>query len=246
MDKSEIRAILSAYHPGDDIDDPRFQQAKAAAEADPELAQWWAEQQELDRVISSKLMSTEVPRHLKTQLTAWEKRTVRRNSWNRGIILAAAVIVALAVIFSSWRGLFQPAASLADFRDEMVSFVKVTPSLELETSDLTRATNFLGKSGAPSQFEVPRRLRNLELVGCRTLRYRGYDVALLCFKREGGRIAHLLVVDRAAVGRLPNKKNAELAKQGEWMTAGWEEGGRAYLLAAEGEEQAARQFLSDE
>jgi hypothetical protein len=83
MDKAEIRAILSAYRPGEETEDPRFQQAKAAAEADPELAQWWAEQQEFDRVISSKLMSTEVPRDLKARILAHDARTLAQANRTR-------------------------------------------------------------------------------------------------------------------------------------------------------------------
>lgn len=66
-----------------------------------------------------------------------------RPTWSRGILLAAASIVALAVLFSSWHGPFQPAASMADYCDEMVSFIKVAPNLELESSELTRLKDFL-------------------------------------------------------------------------------------------------------
>ncbi len=246
MDRAEIRAILSAYRPGDpEMDEARFQQAKAAAEADPELARWWAEQQEFDRVIASKLASAEVPRGLKTQLTAWEKRTAQRSSWSRGVLLAAACIVAAAVFFSSWRGPFQPAASLADYRDEMVSFVRLQPPLDLKTSDAARAIAFLKENGAPVPASLPQRLRELEAAGCRKLRFRGHDVALICFKREDGELIHMLVIDRSAFSRWAgNSKDPQLGTENGWSTATWMDDEHAYLLTTKGSREVIERYLS--
>ena len=245
MDKSEIRAILSAYRPGEpEIDDARVQQAKAAAEADPELARWWADQQELDRVIAAKLESAEVPRGLKTQLTAWEQRSVRRQSWNRGILLAAASIVALAVMFSAWRGAFRPAPPLAEYRDEMVSFIRLSPPLDLKSAQLSRLTSFLQEKGAPSQIQLPEKLRQLDPVGCRRLRFRGHDVALVCFRDGSGEIVHLFVTDRKALARVSNSsKDPQVAGEEEWMTAAWVEGDYVYLVSAKGSRETLQKYI---
>ena len=247
MDKSEIRAILRVYRPDEPaIDDARFQQAKAAADADPELARWWTEQQELNRVIAAKLQSAEVPRHLKMQLMAWEQRSVRRHTWNRGILLAAASIVALAVMFSAWRGAFQPAVSLAEYRDEMISFVRLDPPLDLESAELSRLTSFLGENGAPSQIQVPEKLRQLDPAGCRRLRFRGHDVALLCFKGADGGMVHLLVVDRKALARLSSSsKDPQVAAEEDWMTASWVDGDYVYLVAAKGSRETLEKYISN-
>ncbi|MBA2623870.1 MAG: hypothetical protein H0U88_09685 [Chthoniobacterales bacterium] len=245
MDKSEIRAVLSVYRPGDpETEDPRLQQAKAAAAADPELAQWWAEHQEFDRIISSKLQSGEVPAGLRSRLSAWEKRTVQRSNWNRGFLLAAASIIALAVLFGSWRGPFQPAPSLAEYRDELVSFVKLDPPLELRSSEIVRLTEFLQKNGAPSQLDIPRGLRRLDPAGCRTLRFRGQDVALICFKREDGELVHLFAVKRGALPRLGLKRETpEFAAQGDWMTAAWGGDDYAYLVAGKGDRASLEKYF---
>lgn len=246
MDKSEIRAILSAYRPGEpETADARFQEAKAQAEADPELARWWAEQQEVDRVLAAKLQNARVPADLRSRVTAWEKRGARRSNWNRAILLAAASIIALAVLFGSWGGLFQPAISLADYRDEMVSFVKLTPPLDLKSDELPRITTFLEKTGAPARFTLPRGLGEMEPVGCRTLRFRGHDVALVCFKRTDGRLVHLFVVDRGALPRLARDGSRDYSAQGEWTTAAWAEGGRAYLVAVEGDRATLEKYLTN-
>lgn len=245
MDKREARSILSAHRAGEGVDDSRFAEAAQLAAADPELARWWAEEQELDRAIGAKLTSVPAPADLPERLTSREvPLAVSRSSWRRTGLMAAAALVALAVFFGSWRGPFQPAASLADYGDEMASFIKLTPSLELETTELTEITAHLAKSGAPSQLEIPASLRKLSPVGCRTLRFRGHNVALICFKRRGGRIAHLLVVDRGAL-RGVSKSRPEYVERYNWMTAAWTEGDSAYLLAVQGDQSTAEQFVTD-
>lgn len=69
----------------------------------------------------------------------------------------------------------------------------------------------------------------MEPVGCRTLRYREHNVALICFKRGDG-LAHLFVIDKAALPNLPERSSPKFSAEGEWMTAAWQENGEAYLL----------------
>ena len=244
MDNREARSFLSVHRPGEDPGDARIAEAKKQAAAEPELAQWWTEEQELDRAIGAKLAAVPVPSDLRARLTSRPIPVLGASrDWRRAALAAAAVAVALAVLFGSWRGTFKPAASLADYRDEMVSFISLKPTLGLETSDLTRINDFLAKSGAPSQLELPPPLRRLDPVGCRTLRFRGQDVALVCFRRESGNIAHLFVVNRAALRGL--RAQPQFAAQGEWTTATWVKGDRAYLLTVQGDKSAAEKYIRD-
>ncbi len=247
MDDQEARSILSMHRVGEsEIDDAHLQEALRKAEADPELARWWNEEQELDRIIASKLASVHVPAGLRMRLaSAVEMRpSAIRPTWSRGILLAAAAIVALAVLFSSWHGPFQPAASMADYRDEMVSFIKVAPNLELESSELTRLKDFLANAEAPASFTVPRRLQQYEPLGCRVLRFRGHDVSLVCFKLGGDGLAHLFVTNAQTV-RTGGRVSAPVYEAEEgWMTATWTEGDQAYLLTVKGDRAALEKFLS--
>lgn len=244
MDNQEARSLLSVHRSTELAHDARLREAEERAKADPDLARWWQDEQELDRVIGAKLAGVAIPSELKTRVLERQYNTaVPRFPWRRAALAIAAIIIALAVFFGSWRGPFRPAASLADYRDEMVSFLKVTPSLELETNELSRIHAFLAKSGAPSDVNIPQSLRDLEPVGCRKLRFRGNDVALICFKRGNGRVAHLLVVNRAAMRGL--RDTPQYATEGDWATAAWSEGDRGYLLAVQGDDSTAEKFLSD-
>lgn len=247
MDRDEVRRILSAYRTenAERSDDPRFAEALREAARDPELSRWWAEEQLFDRAVAAKFQSMPVPAKLKSRLLETPPlRISTRARWPRKIALLAAAIAVAAVLFSSWRGPFQPAVSLADYGDEMVSFIKLAPPLEVESGDFPRLLAHVEKSSLPSGIAIPPKLRELEPVGCRLLRFRGQDVALICFKRADGRLAHLFVAASAALRSLPRARDRTYAARGEWMTAAWSENGLAYLLAVQGKQPALEKYSS--
>ena len=245
MNDKEIRSVLSLYRAGETPADARFEEAKTAAKNNPELARWWEKEQELDRVIASKLSDIPLPAGLANRLTAPPQPTeAARAPWRRSLLLAAATIVALAIIFGSWRGPFQPADTLANYRGEMVSFIKLTPALELKSNDFAQLTDFLKRTGAPSNLSLPAGLQKSEPIGCRTLRFRGHDVALVCFKRSNGQLAHLFVLPRSALPGLPRNGEREYAQESDWMTAAWSEGEDAYLLMVQGDRAELEKYFS--
>lgn len=246
-EETSLRGILSV-HRGSDSEsiDPRLGEARRTAESDPELGQWWAAEREQDRIIGAKLGSVAVPAGLKARLLSpAEPSMAARPGWTRPILLAAACLIALAVFFGSWRGPFRPAVTLADYRDEMVGFIKVDPTLEMKSPDLAQVENWLQKSKAPSQLALPKKLQGLEPIGCRTLRFRGHDVALVCFKRNEGGLLHLFVLKRAALPDSMNKKEPQISSEGNWMTATWSNGDQVYLITAQGDRQDIEAYLAD-
>ena len=246
-DVTSVRGILSV-HRGSDSEgtDPRLAEARQKAESDPALKDWWAAEREQDKTIGGKLASLRVPAGLKARLLAPpEVVGAPRRGWTRVALVAAACLIALAVLFGSWRGPFQPAVSLADYRDEMVGFIKVDPSLEMKSPDLAQVQNWLQKNNAPSQLVLPKKLRDLEPIGCRTLRFRGHEVALICFKRSEGGLLHLFVLDRAALPDAMNDKDPQISPEGTWMTATWGNGDQVYLITAQSDRQALEAYLPD-
>jgi hypothetical protein len=245
MNKDEIRRILAVYRPaGEDAADPLIASAREAAEEDPELAQWFEEEQEFDRTFGEALRSRPLPAGLETRIIGVARgRITQRNIWARRIGLAAAALVVLVAFFSSWQGPLQPTASMADFRGEMVSFIKLPPPLELETSSLERIQNWLSHNQAAADLSIPPGLSALEPVGCRVLSFRGEKVTLICFRRSGKRLAHLLVMDRKALPKLRSNSAPVFAQEGEWATAVWAKGDRVYLLAAQGEHALIAHYL---
>ena len=244
MTNDEIRKILSSYRPGDELSDPIVADAKKAAESDPELARWFADEQAFDRGFAEGIGRSSVPAELKTRLLENAPNPIsRRSAWPRRIALAAAAIIVLGVFFSSWRGLFQPNVSLADYRSEMVSFIKLPPPLELESGDRDRIQNWLGKRKAPIAAATPPGLRPLEPVGCRVLSFRGRKVTLICFRRGPGKLLHLFVVERAVLPKLPAANAPVFGQEGEWLTAAWEDSDHVYLLGVQGDRALLEHYL---
>ena len=247
MDKDEIRKILSVDRPaGQDAADPLIAAARQAAQEDPALTRWFEQEQEFDRTFAEALRGRPLPGGLETRIMAMASgRITQRNLWARRIGLAAAALVVLVAFFSSWQGPLQPTASLADFRGEMVSFIKLPPPLELETSSSERIQNWLSHNQAPADVPIPPGLSALEPVGCRVLLFRGEKVTLICFRRSGKRLAHLLVMDRKALSKLRPNGAPIFSQEGEWATAAWAKGDRIYLLAAQGERALIAHYLND-
>lgn len=241
MDKNEPSVAFRIYRPEQSSNEAPPEQT----ETETDLAQSWAGEQEFDQLIGLKLQSTPVPGDLKSRLLEIPKVTSFPRTWARRLLPIAALVIALAVFFGSWRGLFQPSVSLADYRAEMVSFIRIDPVLEVETPELAQITGFLEKAGAPSRLRLPQKLPEaLPPLGCRILHFRGQHVTLICFGRDEGELVHLFVVNRAALPLLRESDKAiQYRAEGEWMTATWVEDEQAYLLTVEGDRAKLEKYL---
>ncbi len=246
MDNREARALLSLARPdvaGDSTEE--IEAARQQAETDPALARWWRDDQEIDRLIAEKLGVTSVPSDLRERcLAAGRPVLSSRSLWPRRLTLVAASIILLAVFFGSWQGFFQPAVSLADYRDEMVSFVRLDPALALETSEMSKVEAYLQTHWNAGEVQIPERLQALDPTGCRVLRFRGEDVALICFRRPAGDLIHLFIIKESAFPRFRSTpENPQYAAEGEWTSAAWVSEGCVYLFAGRGGRAVVAQYL---
>lgn len=245
MNEQEARLILQSYRPGvEDPSDPQFAEALRMATENPELARWWEEEQAFDREMVAHLEAVPAPFGLKTRILA--RATAPATSgfarWVVGLAGAAALLFLLAQVADVWRNAAPEASTLPGYASEMVSFVKLPPSLEMESADLGAIKGWLAQKEAVAP-DVPQNLAALQPVGCRVLSFRGHDVTLICFHREGGRLAHLFVVDRAALLRVKPGAAVVFRREGEWTTATWAEKDRVYMIAVQGDEAAAQSYL---
>ena len=247
MPPQSFREILSVYRENEPAcAQERFAEARSAIASDPDLGRWWEEEQRLDAAIAGKLRETPLPAALKERmLAAGQRPPVEKIPANTMALLAAACFLALAVAIALRKPAPDSTPSLASYRDEMAGFIKVPPTLEMTTSRLADATAFLEKTSAPSAIALPPRLQALEPVGCRTLRFGGNDVALICFKRSDGRLLHLFVANRNALPHFSSGAGPEYAAQGEWMTATWSEGDQIYLMMVQGDRAAVENYLAN-
>jgi len=252
MTRDEAILILGVFRCGkDDASDPFFAEALKLASEDGDLAKWFTAEQAFDAKVTASLAHGEAPAALKAALLAAmeplaqrHRRPHRTLTFPHALALAAACAVAAALLtFSFMRPRAESGGQVADFRAEMVAFLLPPPPLTLETSDLAQIQSWVARNGAATDVRVPAKTQQLRPLGCRILIFRGHKVGLLCFQRAGGKIVHLLVVDRAAIGGGSFAGERLYQQEGEWMTAAWVEEDKFYLLAAQGGREQLENFL---
>jgi hypothetical protein len=246
MTKEEAKRILAAYRPGDqDRLDSYFAGVLQETERDAELARWFADEREFDRAVAAHISAVPVPFGLKTRILA--NMTPRSDTKSRWVTALAAAATAAAAMFflaqltSVWRGSGQQSASLRDYEQEMMSFVKLPPPLEMESLEMGPIKQWIVERKAPLA-EIPPGIAAVETMGCRILYFRGYPVTLICFC-HGQTVAHLLMVDRAALPGLKPRSPTVVTSQGDWATATWIDQHYAYMIAVHDKPAAARQYL---
>ncbi len=242
MHEQEARLILQAYRPGgQDQNDPHFAEALQETVRNSELGRWFAEEQAFDQAIAGHLEKMPAPFGLKTRILANDGTPTKSWAarWTIGLAAIAALLFLLAQVVGLWRNQTPAAGALPDYSREMVSFIQRPPPLDMESQDLGKIQNWLAQKKKISA-EVPPALASLEPVGCRILSFRGHDVTLICFHRDGNRLAHLFVVDRAALPKLKPGEKPVFSTEGEWTTASWAEKDHAYMITVQGDRDAAQ------
>jgi hypothetical protein len=246
MTKEEVIRILAAYRPGDQ--EPvgsYFAEALQETEKDAELARWFAEEQEFDDAVAVRLKSVPVPFGLKTRILAnMPPRRDTKSRWVVALARAGAVAAALfllAQVISALRTPGQNTASVSDYEQEMMSFVKLPPPLEMESLKIGPIEQWIVDRKAPLA-DIPPGIGAVETMGCRILSFRGNPVTLICFC-HGQTVAHLLMVDRAALPALKPRNSPVLTTRGDWTIATWADQHCACMLAVHDKLAAARRYL---
>jgi uncharacterized membrane protein YbaN (DUF454 family) len=244
MDEQDARLILQACRPGADADDPQVAEALEEVARNPKLARWFAEEQAFDRAIAAHLEAVPAPLGLKTRIlaNAAPPAESRQWSWAARLAAVAALLFLLAQIISLFRASAPASTVIPDYAREMVSFIRLVPPLEMESHDLDAIKRWLAKKDA-APMDVPPQLAALKPVGCRVLSFRGQKVALICFQRSEDRLAHLFVVDRAAMPKMKPGAKPVFVDAGGWTTASWAENDRVYMIAVQGDRAAVERFL---
>ncbi|RME92602.1 MAG: hypothetical protein D6766_09725 [Verrucomicrobia bacterium] len=143
----------------------------------------------------------------------------------------AACVVLLAALAAWWLQPRREPARFAEFRQQMIQTLeRAEGPLDLASPDLQEIRRWLAARQAPDHLPAGSRLGESAPLGCRLLRWQGRPVALICFRLDGGRRAHLLVAATDAFAD-PPPAEPTLARQDSWTTAAWSRGDWAYLLA---------------
>ena len=233
MNSLEAKFILEVCRSGDlDASDPKIAEALQTMESDPELANWFAATQELDRALIAKLKAVPVPAdlagHIRAGKPVAEMETTR---WTRRQWLSMA---ALIVIMAALAALMIPRsapADLATFRNDMADFMdrRWDRTFDLADPEFTKVKQWLESRTDSIRIDVPLALAASRTIGCKTLAWHGQTATLICFTpKNAGTVVHILIVNRSALTDAPGEE-PQLARLPNWNSATWSHGDKTYL-----------------
>jgi hypothetical protein len=246
MNREQAQLILRGYRPGEPVtEDEPLRRALELLEHDAALSAWFAVEQAEDARLAESFRQFPVPPDLKDQLLAARKVSSRPLWWRRleWITAAAAcltLIGALAILFAHPSGQKDFTAFCSYISDTAASL----DHLDLETSDQEKIRAWLQGHGAPNQFTILGQLSGKSRVGCRLFRWNGQNVSLVCFEIGNNKVAHLFVMDRSNLTKLPGAGAPHfITARNGIATASWSDGRQLYVLALKDGERELKQLL---
>lgn len=253
MTREEVRTILQVWRPsGQDAADPRFREAMAEVERDPELARWFAEQKAFDAAMADHVQGIPVPRSLKESILA-EAPGKKAPFWQIDLVpwlqhagvrwaMAACFVALLAV--GGWRVMRVP--QFADYRREVVEAAwDSNPHVDFRTSDLAQVKQWVFGQGVRWPLNVPSELlQSAKVVGCSVKHWRGHEIVRLCLV-DGSRHEHLFVSDEIEFQDPPWEHLPDYQSFGRWTSTAWSHGDRTYVLAGIKYSEFTKRFYRD-
>ncbi|HEY0789859.1 MAG TPA: hypothetical protein VGD78_02235 [Chthoniobacterales bacterium] len=245
MDNNEARVILSAYRPnGADAQDPTFAKALAQAKMDPALGEWLDGQRSVDAALIERLRTIEPPADLPNLVMAGLKTVpLRRDRWFGPLSAMAAVLtVSAVVLIGPLRPSSRSSGLAAAFQRDALAMVSLPagPKLDLITSSFAETQAYIAQQQGPSAPAIPASLQRMHTAGCRVMEWRGHRMSLTCFRLPDGRLVHLLVIPKSALGtELPPQPGSE----GPWEMICQEMNGMVMLWASQTSPENLRQIL---
>ncbi len=233
MTREEAQFILQAYRPtGEDAHDPQFEEAFALIGNDPELASWFAREQELDAAIAEKIHSVPAPPNLRAQLLLARKVIHPRPWWRKPGWIAAAALIALLIAVASF---FLPRRSaeteFASFRKAMVeASLDETHHLDVWDMDTSQLKQWLLENGGDQNFVLPAGLADKEIIGCKVLKWHGHRVTLLCLI-FGDNHVDVFVANKSDLPGVSLSAAPRFGFRNGVTTAAWRRKGKIYFIA---------------
>ena len=233
MNRDEAKALLELYRPGGrDAADPRLAEALALAGTDPELALWFARELAFDARVRQSLGGTPVPAQLKTAILAGGQVLERLAWWQQVNWLRVATCAAVMLVGAGFF-LFNlnRAEGMIAATQEAIAVVEMRAGhLPLQTNNLDSIRAYLAKCHAPYDFQLPKHLSKIPVVGCTLVGVQVQTASVIRFRIAGGTSLTLVVTDQMEDDDIPADGSLKLIQDGERATAIWNQNGKTYMV----------------
>ncbi|ACB77055.1 hypothetical protein [Opitutus terrae] len=245
MTNNEAKFLLQAYRAGGlDASDPALAEALAQAKNDPALAAWFAREQAHATAIAAKLREIQPPAGLREMILAGVHADVQRQTQTQrrykrlwwGLAASLALLLSLA---AWWRLTPIRGETLDQFA---VNFVSHGFMLQERSPDVAHLKAWLAARETPLPEKLPAEFARLRALGCRTLKFEGQDVSLICFER-GGHEYHVFVAHRADFAAPPSAVPRPLRERRGHVFTSWSDAHNDYVLVSDASMDEVRQLL---
>ena len=198
------------------------------------------ERDDHDFAFADALSGIRPPQGLRAEvLVAMESSAPRKAGWRWALPLAAAAGIVLALVltnegpFSSGNPTIAGAVPIAHVEAAAIKTLTSPDfSFEEKSSDHEKLFQFIRSKGRACPAGcIPAGLKEVDSLGCRTLKVDGKPGAIVCFLRGENDVVHLVVFRGDDVdASVANDADPKVEQHGDWAVAKWAEKGRVFLL----------------
>jgi hypothetical protein len=168
------------------------------------------------------------------------KRSLR---WFKpAIITAAAACIAIGFTLF-WPVNGDMPAWQAESLAAVVKLEHGMSKLDERAPNLDAVKKLLAATHSPSPQRLPGTIDTLPTFGCKRIQVAGRAATIICFKIEGGKEAHLVVMDNAQLASAPPQMNPQFQTSKNWHMASWSDGNQSFLLATTADEKELKKLL---
>lgn len=257
MTKEEIKQALRRYRTASHAsEDPELSTALELAKSDEELAAFVKRQEVFFQTVRSGLRASPPPADLKERILEAGIRDKKKPGkqgkiiafpWKTLAPLAAAALFAVLLgVSAAWLGRLREPDRFADFRERTARIaLRDYNRMDKKSTNAVDIRSYLAEHSPFGSFSMPKGLENTTLFGCAALTWRDRPTGMVCFKRGSGNddLVWLFMVESPSVTGAPPSGKLEFQSIGQFSTASWSVGGKAYVLGLIGTEEDVKKYL---
>lgn len=236
METNKAIELLNAYQAEQEIPpNSKLFDAMQQLKTDPDLAKWYGEQQIIDAKMKAAL--SQLPEVDAVRENCLKQQSKRQPSKTKIILFRALATAAILILCASFSAMGYVSyyngktEHIIEFRDAMTYYARGGYFfLNFTEPHLDQIADWLSENKAPVFDDLSTALTNQTPLGCKTLKWQGQTVSMVCFHQQDGQIIHLFIVDKSLSNEHYFESFKKLKVVNGLESFGWFNDNKAYLL----------------